>query len=144
MTTTALQQLLAELDAAPAGCLDDVRRWVRTLAMEMIQMQAPVSVPTVIATTSSCRENGSGICTSCNTVHTMPDYSLTWVDPWSRDDTIAMLRRDVAKWRDHAKNDGARPPRRRFGPMLTAIAVMNPRINPDPSPRTGEAARPRT
>jgi Zn finger protein HypA/HybF involved in hydrogenase expression len=41
MTTTALQQLLAELDAAPAGCLDDVRRWVRTLAMEMMQMQAP-------------------------------------------------------------------------------------------------------
>jgi hypothetical protein len=39
--TTTLQQLLAELDAAPAGCLDDVRRWVRTLAMEMMQMQAP-------------------------------------------------------------------------------------------------------
>lgn len=40
--TTALQQLLAELDAAPVCCLDDVRRWVRTLAMEMGQMQEAV------------------------------------------------------------------------------------------------------
>lgn len=41
MTTTALQQLLTELDAAPAGCLDDVRRWMRTLAMEMMHTTQP-------------------------------------------------------------------------------------------------------